>query len=480
MQFFQKNKSTADSIVFVSSLLTIFLALTVFLGWHTHNVSLIQIHPNFVPMQYNTALGFILCGSGLMLLRFNRPKTASVFGIGALLVGGLTLVEYLANFDLGIDQIFLEHYITVKTSQPGRMAPNTALCFTLMGFGIISSWALTNKTKHSHVVGILGALVFALSVVALAGYQLKLETAYGWGNLTNMAIHTASGFVILGVGLVSLAWNRDTEKTNNFPNWFPMLAGIGTATITLALWHAHSAFHANTINLYDNISSHHAYDALLVFGIVLSCVITLSLHYNQIAQQRLLRLQQEEKITHRLLQTKNVINTILQSATEPHTLDNLLKITLDQILTNTCITTLNKGAVFLYDDVTDELRLRIQRGMEDPLLKTCARISKGDCLCGLVLETGKMVFADSNDSRHTRKYKGMKSHCHYCIPINSAGRLRGVLNIYLEEGHTRNKEEDEFLNTIANTLSGIIEHKQTEIEMAEKTVFINNILNSSP
>jgi hypothetical protein len=37
----------------------------VLIGWYTHSVPLIQVLPVFVPMQFNTALGFLLCGIGL-------------------------------------------------------------------------------------------------------------------------------------------------------------------------------------------------------------------------------------------------------------------------------------------------------------------------------------------------------------------------------------------------------------------------------
>lgn len=36
------------------------------MGWYTHTVALIQVSPAFVPMQYNTALGFLLSGTGLV------------------------------------------------------------------------------------------------------------------------------------------------------------------------------------------------------------------------------------------------------------------------------------------------------------------------------------------------------------------------------------------------------------------------------
>ncbi len=78
-----------------------------------------QVLPAFVPMQYNTAMGFFLYGLGAIALVFDRRGLASVCGIIVGAVGLLTLVEYIFGWDLGIDQLLMEHYITVKTSNPG-------------------------------------------------------------------------------------------------------------------------------------------------------------------------------------------------------------------------------------------------------------------------------------------------------------------------------------------------------------------------
>ena len=117
------------SLVILTGTFSTLLGAAVLLGWYTHNISLIQIRPEFVPMQYNTALGFFLCGFALFFLFLDRERTAGVFGLAIMLIGGLTLIEYVWTVDLSIDQIFMHHYITTKTSHPGRMAPNTALCF---------------------------------------------------------------------------------------------------------------------------------------------------------------------------------------------------------------------------------------------------------------------------------------------------------------------------------------------------------------
>ncbi|MBF0445598.1 MAG: response regulator [Magnetococcales bacterium] len=100
------------------------------------------------------------------------------------------------------------------------------------------------------------------------------------------------------------------------------------------------------------------------------------------------------------------------------------------------------------------------RGISNTILNNCARISPGQCLCGQALETGVIVFADSGEDFHSIQDKDKIPHAHYCVPISSGSNILGVLNLYLPSGHSRNPEEEEFMHTISNTLSGIIERQQ--------------------
>lgn len=61
---------------FVCGAVVALLGVVVLAGWYLHIPTLIQVLPHFVPMQYNTALGFLLAGLGLILIR--RLPTLSV------------------------------------------------------------------------------------------------------------------------------------------------------------------------------------------------------------------------------------------------------------------------------------------------------------------------------------------------------------------------------------------------------------------
>ncbi|MBN4056421.1 hypothetical protein JYT20_01735, partial [Rhodothermus sp. AH-315-K08] len=178
--------------------LLIVLGTAVMVGWYADLPALVQIRPEFVPMQYNTALGFLLMGGALICLVGGRGRVASMLGVLVATIGLLTLTQYVFLVDFGIDELVMEHYITVATSHPGRMAPNTALSFLLGGVGIAAAVHLRSGKLVDWILGLSGSVVAGLGLIAILGYWSGVTTAYGWANLTKMAVHTSVGFVLAG------------------------------------------------------------------------------------------------------------------------------------------------------------------------------------------------------------------------------------------------------------------------------------------
>jgi len=257
--------------------LSLALGAVVLLGWYLHEPALIQVNPAFVPMQYNTALGFALGGLALLGLALSWPRIAGITGVIVLLTGVLTLIEYGFGIDLHIDQLFMEHYIDLKTSNPGRMAPNTALCFSLTGLAVLLALLFHARARISAWIATLGALIISLGIVALAGYMIGVEGAYGWGHMTRMAIHTAAGFIVLGVGFVGCAWagNKRTFPNELLPHWVPQLIGITGLTITFALWQALSAQEQRMVGEMGAGAANISDEGLLIFGILLTVALAI-------------------------------------------------------------------------------------------------------------------------------------------------------------------------------------------------------------
>lgn len=195
----RKPSLRTNGYVFILGLLSSLLGMAVIIGWLTQQTTLIQMFPHFAPMQFNSAMGFVLGGLGLMSLYFSRPL-AAVLGVILFILGFSTLLEYVFNSSFGIDELFIKHSITVDTSHPGRMGPNTAFNFVLSGISLFLASGIINRKAAAYAVSIFSLLILLIAALTLAGYITGVPLSYGWGSYTSMPIHAAVGFLFLGAG----------------------------------------------------------------------------------------------------------------------------------------------------------------------------------------------------------------------------------------------------------------------------------------
>jgi CHASE3 domain sensor protein len=200
--------------------------LLVIASWYAHWQSVLQMLPNTAPMQFNTALCFILSGAGLFLLTTRWAVQARWPGGAVLVFTLLTLLEYLAGRDFGIDQFFFKPWLQADTVYPGRMSPLAAVCFILTGSGIVLASLKGNWPQRLTAAGIFACIVGVVALVALFGFLLGIQSAYGWGSYSRMAFNTAVAFLILGGGL--LAWSMQTARLENFNflRWMPVTGSV--------------------------------------------------------------------------------------------------------------------------------------------------------------------------------------------------------------------------------------------------------------
>ena len=169
----------------------------------------------------------------------------------------------------------------------------------------------------------------------------------------------------------------------------------------------------------------------------------------------------EEKIK-RKHDIQCVLNMMLGLSLRPYSLLEILDNILERITALPWLTLESGGAIFLVEDKPDRLVLKSSRGLPGDVRTKCAQILFGSCFCGQAALTQKIQFSDSVDHGHGKRTGHLSPHGHYCVPILSSGKVLGVMTLYLEEGHRRNQEEEDFLLAIANGLAGIIERKKAE------------------
>ncbi|MCA0403107.1 MAG: diguanylate cyclase [Proteobacteria bacterium] len=210
------------------------VGLIVIIGWLFKLIAIVQVISNAAPMQFNTALCFFL--SGLSLLFYNEKKYIfiSVLSFAIALIPCLTLIEYWFGLNIGIDQFFIEPFINAKTSAPGRMAPNTALCFLLFSLFLYLSQKRFNRFPF--LMMILPSILGVLGLISIIGYVFNVEQAYAWGALTHMAIHTAIGFVLLAIASCLLIFSNSQLSNPLLATLLDYSIFLSTVLFFLVLW----------------------------------------------------------------------------------------------------------------------------------------------------------------------------------------------------------------------------------------------------
>ena len=180
---------------------TVLLGLVVLVGWLFDIESLKSVLPGYVSMKANTAICFVLSGASLLIGYILKPrswtkKCSISLSMVAIAIAGVTLLEYISGHSFGLDELFFRDSPNAPfTSSPGRMAPNSALCFVLLNSALLFLYRGTRGILLAH-----GLTLVALFITLLAsiGYLFNVQVFISFLSLTGMALHTAAGFWILG------------------------------------------------------------------------------------------------------------------------------------------------------------------------------------------------------------------------------------------------------------------------------------------
>ncbi len=167
------------------------------------------------------------------------------------------------------------------------------------------------------------------------------------------------------------------------------------------------------------------------------------------------------------LSTLNAISAILSQSLE---LESILNGAFEKVLETMNLKA--EGGIFLVNAETQELVLTVQRGLSPEFAQQEARIAFGECLCGLVAQSGELLISEDchRDARHTRQSKS-DSHSHIIVPLKSKGNTLGVMFLYPQNQYHLNNQELQLLVAIGNQIGVAIENAtlyKKERAMAEQ------------
>jgi PAS domain S-box-containing protein len=212
------------------------IALAVMFGWHTHNTFLIQLRADLVPLPYNSALLMLVGACTLVLLIRNSIVLPRLLAGAAMLLSAVTMAQYFTGIDAGIDQLLMRPYITVQTVYPGRMAISTAFSYLILNSGFL---LFTLGSSHwRSLATVCAAIVIACVIATVIGYEADLQPLFGWSATTYMALHSALGIFMLGLGLFVIS-SAMTSGGDQVEANHALIAASGFIVIVIAtvlLW----------------------------------------------------------------------------------------------------------------------------------------------------------------------------------------------------------------------------------------------------
>jgi len=178
-------------------------------------------------------------------------------------------------------------------------------------------------------------------------------------------------------------------------------------------------------------------------------------------------------------QQQQVINSLLKISLEDKSMDEVLGAILDEILSINWLTISQKGGIFLFNEQTNRLDLRVHRNLAPDLQVKCSQIALGQCLCGLAALTREIQFADCLDDRHEIRYEGIQEHGHYNIPILQGERVLGAIVLYLPHGYQKTEDDLIFLRASADAITVILRRKQAEMLLLESEARFRQIVENA-
>jgi signal transduction histidine kinase len=196
--FFERVPSIAGAAVVV-------LGAFVLAGWAL-DLEFVTTAARGFPMIPLTAVCFVLSGGSLIMAVRSRRNTTTeaIQQTLAALVGTIaliTLYEYARGTGSGIDLLlFGDKLVDMPWSPPGRISINSA--GTLLLYALALLFIPHDRRQRDHRAQWFATPALLIPLVAILGYVFGVKGMYSLSHSTGMAVPTAIGQLVLGVGIL--------------------------------------------------------------------------------------------------------------------------------------------------------------------------------------------------------------------------------------------------------------------------------------
>ena len=188
------------------------LGALVLAGWALDLPIVTRVSRTGLPMLPLTALCFVLAG-GSLLMTVRPHRTSSDEAIQQTLaalvatIAILTLYEYLRDSGPGFDLLLFGDKLRKLTwFPPGRIATNSAATLLLFALALLA--LPHDQRKHDLRAQMFATPGLLIPLVAITGYVFGVTGMYSLSQSSGMALPTAIGHLILGIGIVFACRDR--------------------------------------------------------------------------------------------------------------------------------------------------------------------------------------------------------------------------------------------------------------------------------
>ena len=205
------------------------LGLTVLAALATHRLALAQVIPSSVPMSPLAALGFVVCGTGLLGVGLWFPDAVVILGMAAVGLSLAAAAEHLFGMELGLERLLAAN-LACGPGCVAPVAPNTTVCLLLSGLALAVRRVSLGLGTRCTLTALLGGAVSAIGASALFGYMVGVPL-YCWQSGAPMSFLSSFGGTLLGLGVIMSVWRYSQLDETGAPCWFPQLLGTGAVTL---------------------------------------------------------------------------------------------------------------------------------------------------------------------------------------------------------------------------------------------------------
>jgi PAS domain S-box-containing protein len=189
--------------------LVVLVGLAAIVGWWCRIPALTAMFAGWPVLTPNSAVMLVLCGVGLI---FAAPLAAPPWAVVvaricatvALAFAGLTLFEYVARLDVGLDKLLVRAGQAPHGRYFGRSSPQTATSMFLASAALLS--LDRGEGRGAGPAQILAFVSGSIPAVALLGYAFDIPEFYRAPTLhpsAGMGLHTAVALLVLDAGILA-------------------------------------------------------------------------------------------------------------------------------------------------------------------------------------------------------------------------------------------------------------------------------------